>query len=677
MGGRMKDKKIKRMFKKAYYTYILVRLIIVISLILLVLGCDYTLFEKVKEPAAGGILSDSKDITTFSFLASDNVALSEDVVATITGLDISATVPFGTDVTALVASFSTTGVFAKISDTTQISGVTENNFTDTVTYTVTAADETTQDYTVTVGFTLGIVSTSPSDGATSTNVDGSISVTFNKSMNTSSVTTNTSDENCSESLQLSSDNFSTCIQMSASPSASNSDKTFTIKPSSRLSFNTIYKFKITTDVEDTSGKNLPEEKIVGFTTEKEGNLDWIVQHDNAAGGNGGDSGLAITTDPNRKIIVGGFSVSVTDNDAAIWRYNSNGTLDNTFGLMGYVTHDSAAGGNGHDVIYDITTDSSGNIYAVGFSENSSNYFDAVIWKYDSNGNLDNSFGSNGIIVLSGDAGGTEDDFAYGITIDSNSKIFVTGYGRDPSNMLFNMIIWSFDLNGVPDEDFGNGGIVLFQSAQGLAITTDSNGKILVVGKGPISGEMLIWRYNPIGTLDNTFDSDGIVSYRPEPLGDAFAYGLDILVDSNGKILVSGYIENSMNDMAIWRYNSNGALDNTFSSDGLVTYDTVIGAGGAGCDTAITIDNNNGNILITGSSWDTSQFDMVLLRYAANGILDSSFGTNGIVRYDESIDSDKEGGQDIIIDSNGDILITGISKGEDDQDMTIWKYKASQ
>ena len=72
------------------------------------------------------------------------------MVATITGTDISATVPYGTDVTALVATFTTTGVSVTVGGTTQESGVTANHFTIPVTYIVEAADGSTHSYVVTV-----------------------------------------------------------------------------------------------------------------------------------------------------------------------------------------------------------------------------------------------------------------------------------------------------------------------------------------------------------------------------------------------------------------------------------------------------------------------------------------------------------------------------------------------
>jgi cysteine-rich repeat protein len=94
--------------------------------------------------------STQKTITSFEFLSADNGTLGADVVATISGTTITATVPFGTDVTGLVATFATTGASVSVGGVAQTSGTTPNNFTNQVTYLVTAADSSTQPYTVTV-----------------------------------------------------------------------------------------------------------------------------------------------------------------------------------------------------------------------------------------------------------------------------------------------------------------------------------------------------------------------------------------------------------------------------------------------------------------------------------------------------------------------------------------------
>ena len=95
----------------------------------------------------------AKDITAFTFLSANNPGLATDVVATIDGTDITPTVRLGSHVTALVATFSTTGVNVSVEGVTQASGTTANDFSNPVTYWVTAADGSTQSYAVHVGAT--------------------------------------------------------------------------------------------------------------------------------------------------------------------------------------------------------------------------------------------------------------------------------------------------------------------------------------------------------------------------------------------------------------------------------------------------------------------------------------------------------------------------------------------
>jgi hypothetical protein len=83
------------------------------------------------------------EITEFSFASPVSVA-------TISGTTITATVPYGTDVTALVAAFTTTGRSVQVGSTSQVSGVTANNFSSAIIYRVTAINGTTRDYTVIV-----------------------------------------------------------------------------------------------------------------------------------------------------------------------------------------------------------------------------------------------------------------------------------------------------------------------------------------------------------------------------------------------------------------------------------------------------------------------------------------------------------------------------------------------
>jgi hypothetical protein len=95
-------------------------------------------------------LSSDAAITTYAFETAHNSGLSNTVTASINGTSITATVPFQTDVTALVATFTTTGTSVKVGGAAQTSGTTANDFTNPVQYTVTAEDGTAVTYTVTI-----------------------------------------------------------------------------------------------------------------------------------------------------------------------------------------------------------------------------------------------------------------------------------------------------------------------------------------------------------------------------------------------------------------------------------------------------------------------------------------------------------------------------------------------
>ena len=97
----------------------------------------------------------SKTITAFSFTAAANTTLASDVTAAISSLNIIATVPFGTNVPALVATFTTTGQSVNVGGTTQVSGTTVNDFSSVVPYQVTAVDSSTQNYAVSVAILAG------------------------------------------------------------------------------------------------------------------------------------------------------------------------------------------------------------------------------------------------------------------------------------------------------------------------------------------------------------------------------------------------------------------------------------------------------------------------------------------------------------------------------------------
>jgi len=132
-------------------------------------------------------------------------------------------------------------------------------------------------YTHSTGFTTSstpdttaptVSSTTPADSASSVAPNTSLTVTFSEAMDATTITTNSTGKSCLGTLQLSSDSFSTCLQMFTSPTASDSNKTFTLDPASNLSYDTTYKVKVTTDAKDSAGNALASAYThsSGFTT---------------------------------------------------------------------------------------------------------------------------------------------------------------------------------------------------------------------------------------------------------------------------------------------------------------------------------------------------------------------------------------------------------------------------
>jgi len=370
------------------------------------------------------------------------------------------------------------------------------------------------------------------------------------------------------------------------------------------------------------------------------------------------AGTMVKDSSDRYLIAG-----VHNQNAAVWRYSSEGVLDNTFGTGGLVEFD---GGGTIESVSKLLLQSDGKIIAVGFSQNTSSTRSMSIWRLTSSGTLDSSFGTNGIVTYSG---GGNYDLAYDGIIDSNNKIVVTGIDNISGN---DMAIWRFDINGTPDATFGTGGLAVDGATvsvdNGSHILEDSNGKYLILGSG--NSNAVIWRYNSNGTLDTTYGTNGIVEYD-------YASGYDTLngavLGSNDTLTVAGTSSNGTDmDVVLLKYDNTGTLVSSFGTGGVVRYDSSYGYDGP---SVLAIDSS-GRLLLTGASDNAAgDRDMMIWRYNANGSLDSSFGTNGVVRYDYGTATD-ERGYDMLIETTGKLMIAGdiYNASDSTDDAALWRYQ---
>ncbi|MCZ6690314.1 MAG: delta-60 repeat domain-containing protein [Planctomycetota bacterium] len=143
----------------------------------------------------------------------------------------------------------------------------------------------------------------------------------------------------------------------------------------------------------------------------------------------------------------------------------------------------------------------------------------------------------------------------------------------------------------------------------------------------------------LGILHTTFGSGGVAVHDNAAGGGGLDIGVDIALDSSGRILVVGTADNGIDlDMVIWRYTSAGALDTTFNGQGWVVHDNAAGGVGNDYGRAIALDFS-GRILVAGNGDGDptagTDLDMVIWRYSSGGTLDTTFDGRGWVVHDNA------------------------------------------
>jgi uncharacterized delta-60 repeat protein len=271
-----------------------------------------------------------------------------------------------------------------------------------------------------------------------------------------------------------------------------------------------------------------------------------------------DSALEIQND-SKILISGSFFGSMQGDfrDFGVIRLNLDGTLDTTFGNFGKVIQNIAL--NSDDIVYSVKTLSDNKIIVSGYNYIDSNTGnDFVMMKLNSDGTLDTTFGTDGKIIT--DFGGS--DFFPCLALGQNDEIFVGGITRIMVNNVVksNISIGKYNSDGLIDTSFGINGKVNTQATNpdfSLSISEIivlNDGKLMCAGVDYNTQifDMLIFRYNSDGTLDTTFDSDGIFNQNFNPTGNYFS---SIKIQSSGRIICGGSIDSgSGSDSVLVGYN---------------------------------------------------------------------------------------------------------------------------
>ncbi len=283
----------------------------------------------------------------------------------------------------------------------------------------------------------------------------------------------------------------------------------------------------------------------------------------------GSGAYSVALQSDGKIVLGGTASNGTINHYALARYFPNGSIDSTFGNNGVVI---TALSFGSDEAREVLIQNDGKIL-LGGSINWGGFENFAIVRYNTDGTLDTTFNHDGIVktII------TNQEYAYAMEIQPDGKIILAGQAYYlPGNS--SLVLTRYNTNGDLDLTFGSGGILgssLGFASEGIYdIAVQNDGKIIAVGHAGSGSsiDIFIHRFEPNGGLDGTFDVDGLIFYSLSPGSEG---ATSVAVQPDGKILVGGAVSNASHgfDFAMLRLNDNGSLDTTFDADGIVTLNT--------------------------------------------------------------------------------------------------------
>ena len=360
-----------------------------------------------------------------------------------------------------------------------------------------------------------------------------------------------------------------------------------------------------------------------------------------------------------KIIVTGFLLSDSSYKFATVRYNPDGSLDASFGNGGVVITQI---GNTDDKATSIKIDTNGFIFVGGYTW-TGNRYDFVLVKYRSDGTLDTRFNNGGIVTASI---GMFDDMANSLALQNDGKIIQSGFSERFFKLDFAIV--RYNIAGTLDNSFGTGGIVttaigaLNNRSQSVALLNDK--RILLAGysNSLTDNNFTVARYNQDGTLDNTFGDEGKVATE---IGTADDFAKSVLIQNDGKILVSGYsFDGSKNVFSVVRYRIDGTIDSTYGVDGIkmLSINSIDDKGSA------SILQSDGKLIIGGVSSNGSNFDFALTRLDSTGNIDANFGnvTTDILSFDDTLTS-------VILQDDGKILAVGGAYNGNNYDFVLVRY----
>lgn len=279
--------------------------------------------------------------------------------------------------------------------------------------------------------------------------------------------------------------------------------------------------------------------------------------------------------------------------------------------------------------------------------------------------LDTAFGGDGLIAT---AVGDYEDNAYAVAVQDDGKILVGGSSLNGADYDFALVRYNPD--GTLDSTFNYNGIVTTQVGRSddeiAALAVQEDGYIIAAGYSKQDGnrDFAIVRYTPDGQRDSSFGQDGIVTTAYGSLNDEITA---VTLDDAGRILIAGYSAGtSGRAVIVGRYLADGYPDPSFGYEGI----NLTGIGDDALARSIAVDEK-GKIVVAGSFSLDGQTEVMVLRFSDTGELDSTFGVDGLALTGYTRDTTE--GYGIRIHENGAILVAGSVGSPGEVDAALFKF----
>lgn len=329
-----------------------------------------------------------------------------------------------------------------------------------------------------------------------------------------------------------------------------------------------------------------------------------------------------------------------------------GDLDRTFSSDGYVTTDMAGWSLQNK---EVALDTGGRIVAAGAALGR-----VALLRYTPDGVLDTTFSGDGILLDDLDLEGPG-VLPPQLAIDANGKLVIATNAQADYLGFNKMLLARFNVDGSRDPSFGVNGVVVTPVADyPLAIFIDAAGRIILSGESFSSVEDgFLARYLPDGSPDLTFGANGRVDTVA-----LLSRGLSLTTDGAIRLVGKKYLSEKYDDtdLVLAQYTSTGLLDTSFGTNGITQLDVK----GTYDEPVAMIETDDGKLLVATSLWDYYNNyqpwlpDFVLLRFHADGTLDTTYGTAGKVFTDFHRRADDPG--DVVLLPDGRLIVVGSSGG---------------